>query len=121
MEDFSIFRTVPVSTVENLLVDALEGGSNYWYMITKEIKPKQWTYYGEYNKDKTKFVHLIPFNGGTLFIDDSQADHPTLKKPVRLDRATLQKGLHCIQNILEMFLTIILTVTLPMFFYNAVF
>lgn len=87
---FTPLVSVTDDELYSLLTAALEGGSNYWYMITdkKDGGEKngelsgQWEYAGAY-----------PFRGGYLMIDDSNADEPILKTPVKLDRARLEKGL----------------------------
>ena len=92
----SITQDIPRERVENLLCDALEGGSNYWYMIKDKIEPvgEGFAYYGSHNEKKTKYLHLYPLQeGGALMIDDSNADEPELKEPVRLDWARVKEGL----------------------------
>lgn len=96
-----------IFTQENLadlLCSALEGGSNYWYRIVKKKEPKEWTFderpiyhTPEEAKKNEKFhyLHYYPFNyQGGLFIDDSMADDPELKKPVLLDAIAIQYGLN---------------------------
>ena len=70
--------------VNDLLCCAMEGGSNYWYIIKE---------YGNPDKEKVEFRHLdLPFleNGYLMIgtVDDSNDD-----EPIRLDRAAMQKGL----------------------------
>lgn len=86
---------IPREKLENLLISALEGGSNYWYMIQSEVQPREWTYWGSHNEQKTQYAHLLPFNeGGALMIDDEAAgDEKELATPVRLDWDALVKGL----------------------------
>lgn len=82
--------------LENLLCNALEGGSNYWYMIQDKKEPREWTFYGSgsFNaEEKTKYLHLYPFNrGGALMIDDERADDPELKSPVCLNFERIEWG-----------------------------
>lgn len=79
--------------IGNLLISAFEGGSNYWYMILERIEPKVWEFEDK-QSDGENFLYTCPLNpGGALMIDDSQADDPTLKKPVRLDQARIKQGL----------------------------
>lgn len=90
----SVRQYVSVDRISDLLCNALEGGSNYWYMITSQIDPKEWTYYGSFNEDKTKYLHLYPFNEwGTLLINDERADDPELKRPVALNLKRIKRGL----------------------------
>lgn len=87
--------------VYDLLTSSLEGGSNYWYMIQKVVWPIGKTFrdpmWDKEREKDPKYVHQleVPFNPmGALMIDDEMADHPTLKKPVRLDRSRIQEGLN---------------------------
>lgn len=93
VQTFKIEHKIPWGEVAELLSMALEGGSNYWYMIQKETKPKSWKFFGNYNKSKTKYSYLFPFNGGSLMIDDEVSGDPELKKPVKLDLTAIKKGL----------------------------
>lgn len=84
--------TVNVSdeTIMGLLCSAFEGGSNYWYMITSydKRKPKQEDPYWP------SYLTTPISEDGAIYIDDSATgETPHLRKPVRLDRARLQKGL----------------------------
>jgi hypothetical protein len=71
--------------IRDLLCSAFEGGSNYWYLITKYNYPKGQT-------QKTlgiEFPHLeLPFKGGSITIKDTID-----KKSYELNLATIQKGL----------------------------
>ena len=72
-----------------LLCSALEGGSNYWYKITKFVEPPKL----EYRTDESQvFRHLdYPMNeGGAIFIKDLFGDYP---QPYTLDRKRMVKGL----------------------------
>ena len=93
----TVKQAVPIARLEALLCDALEGGSNYWYMIQDVKEPREWTNFGtgseNWNKDKTKFQYLYPFNrGGALMIDDECADEPELKEPVCLNFERVEWG-----------------------------
>jgi hypothetical protein len=97
----SVRQYVPIKRVYDMLVDALEGGSNYWYMIQKEIEPPLPYNFTDsiWNEDRKRdcnFIHTceIPFNvGGALLIDDERADEPTLAKPVHLNLRRIKRGL----------------------------
>lgn len=72
--------------LEDLLTNALEGGSNYWYFLKS----------GNYPKGETKeslgieFVHIeLPFKGGSLTIGDLEASMPDKI----LDMKAIEKGL----------------------------
>ncbi len=83
---------IKYSDIFSLLVDALEGGSNYWYMIQKNIKPENF----DNTPDDKQFIQSYPLNkGGALMIDDSAEGKGTgeLKKPVKLDLECIKKGL----------------------------
>lgn len=101
MDYFEIKNRIKKSDVEDLLCSALEGGSNYWYFIPKKIAPKEWKYWGDHNESFTKYLHLYPFNGGALMVDDSVADDPELKAPIRLDGARLEAGLRLFSKSVE--------------------
>lgn len=90
MEHFKITQKVCFPEIDNLLVSALEGGSNYWYKIVSKHAPKKWEFWGTYNETKIKFLQLYPLNGGSLVIQDMEADEV---KEYVLDRMALEKGL----------------------------
>ena len=73
-------------SIEDLLCGALEGGSNYWYMIVDRKEPNP----------KPEFLHEYPMRGGSLtFVDledSDDLDNPEIKKFV-LDKATMIKGM----------------------------
>lgn len=74
-----------------LLCSALEGGSNYWYMIQKFNKPTSY----EFRTDKeTLFRHLdYPMNpGGSLVFTTTEEDEINGKTEWTLDRAALEAG-----------------------------
>ncbi|VDM14930.1 unnamed protein product [Wuchereria bancrofti] len=66
--------------IENLLISAFEGGSNYWYMIQDQ------------SDHKKSAVDCLMF-GGWVMVDDEMADEPELKKPIKLDWKRLEHGL----------------------------
>lgn len=102
-ETINITLPVPRERVADLLCSALEGGSNYWYMITEKINPNLWSFDKRPTYDTPQeaeknindhFLHYYPFNeGGALLINDENADEPELKEPVRLDMARIYHGL----------------------------
>lgn len=96
-EGFSINLKVTTAQVANLLTSAFEGGSNYWYRITKEVQPKVLIYRefrdetGELAKYATEFC-LNP--EGALYIsDEASGVERELKEPVKLDLETIRRGL----------------------------
>lgn len=66
--------------IKNLLISALEGGSNYWYMIQSQSNE---------NKHPADCI----FSGGFVMIDDEMAGEPELKKPVKLNMEACERGL----------------------------
>ena len=78
---------IPEQRVKDLLCNAFEGGSNYWYQILSFNYPKGQT------KESLglEFPHLdLPLvKGGSLTIKDMEGDQPE----AILDKAALYKGL----------------------------
>ncbi len=74
--------------ISDLLCSALEGGSNYWYIIDKYNKPKNLK-----NTKEKHFRHLsYPLNeGGSLIISDR--DYSKDCKNKKLDLNSIKKGL----------------------------
>jgi hypothetical protein len=73
--------------IEDLLTNATEGGSNYWYMIEKYIYPEGKTA----DTLKLEFPHCqMPFNGGAIVF--SSLEEPE-KAHVILDYKKCLKGL----------------------------
>jgi hypothetical protein len=71
MKAIKITLNIPIERVQDLLCDALEGGSNYWCEIKSYNYPA-----GETKKSlNIKFQHLeIPFKGGSLTIRDTEEE-----------------------------------------------
>jgi len=85
----TVTANITKQRISDLLCCAFEGGSNYWYQITKFIKPPKLEFRSD---DKTIFRHLdYPLNkGGALMIgDDDDPKH----NPTRLDLDAIQNGL----------------------------
>lgn len=78
---------VKEENVESAFISAIEGGSNYWYMIEREEVPG--------NATDRLYPSTYPFNGGTLYISDQNADDPTIKPEdaVRVGIAEIVLGL----------------------------
>ncbi len=107
MQDYiEVTQQIPLKRVYNLLVNAIEGGSNYWYRIEKVKRPvRPYTFTDSiWALDRAKFPDYInqcevPFNkGGALMISDFFADEPMLKKPVALDLKAITLGLKAWQE-----------------------
>jgi hypothetical protein len=83
---------IPEERVQDLLCNALEGGSNYWYLIEQAIYP-----HGETKASlKIEFEHLeLPFKGGTLVF--SSLEEPE-KEKTYLTLAIITDGLQLMAN-----------------------
>lgn len=99
---FNLSVPIPRERIADLLCSALEGGSNYWYMVVEKVEPKAWTWETvptfatreEAEACSKHYLHYYPFNeGGALLINDENADEPELKTPVRLDWERIAYGL----------------------------
>lgn len=78
--------------IQDLLCNALEGGSNYWYTIKAVNFPKGQT------KESLgiEFTHIeLPFKGGSLTIGDQESAAMPDKV---LDRKAIDKGLEVMAN-----------------------
>lgn len=84
--------------VSDLLCNALEGGSNYWYEIVQKVAPKKFEFYsapelGGGTKENPKvFPHLdYPMNpDGCLWIRSLMEDNDS---PRSLNLTSLERGL----------------------------
>ncbi len=79
--------TVSDKRIEDLLCDAFEGGSNYWYVIKKFNFPP-----GQTKKSLgITYPHIeLPLKGGSLLIGEVEGN-PEYDKV--LDRAAIERGL----------------------------
>lgn len=91
---------VDIQRIADLLCSALEGGSNYWYMIEEFNPPKDTDLimiepfsHDEQHKNKELFRHLrYPLsNGGSLIISDATASEEPASRT--LDLTTIANGL----------------------------
>lgn len=75
--------------ISDLLCSALEGGSNYWYIIKKHVPPPTLTFRSDADK---VYTHLdFPLNeGGALLIGDMEDAKSGTK---RLDLEAIGRGL----------------------------
>jgi hypothetical protein len=93
-ESLKVTMTVEISwkRIQDLLCCALEGGSNYWYLITDFHKPKSMPVRTD---DKQVFRHLdYPVNpGGSLIFGLKDEELGDMEERWTLDRKTLQTGL----------------------------
>ncbi|MDD5701585.1 MAG: hypothetical protein PHU23_05985 [Dehalococcoidales bacterium] len=81
-----ITTKVPDQRIEDLLTDAFEGGSNYWYIIKKYTYPP-----GQTRQSlKIEFPHTqLPLRGGSLTVGELEGGMPDKI----LDRAAIERGL----------------------------
>lgn len=103
MQPFTVSRAIEDKDVCNLLVSALEGGSNYWYMIEESVQPKAWTFslWREWKPGtKSPYFSDVPFNeGGALIfsVKSEERDEDLARKEeaerYTLDREAMQRGL----------------------------
>ena len=87
----TIQKDIKEKDVQNLLCNAFEGGSNYWYSIVKQIKPKTFIYRTDHEQI---FPHLdYPINPtGFLIIKDNLAE-PGERQLYSLSPKVLLNGL----------------------------
>lgn len=69
MEDIKIILKISAQRIQDLLCNALEGGSNYWYEIMSFNYPERQTK----ESLNIEFQHLeLPFKAGSLTIRDNE-------------------------------------------------
>jgi hypothetical protein len=83
--------------IGNLLTNAFEGGSNYWYQIVRQKKPQsnpeKWVYR---SSSQTVFPHIdYPMNGGHLVIKSVEEPEGF---PRFLNRKVIARGLQDLAN-----------------------
>ena len=86
MLNIAVDYQIPEQRVQDLLCCALEGGSNYWYVLKEKRYPP-----GQ-DKDSLgmEFPHLeLPFKGGSLVIGDWEGQ----EKDSVLDIEAVKRGL----------------------------
>jgi hypothetical protein len=89
MMQFDIPIQIEEDTIESLIVSALEGGSNYWYMVTGLCDPNE-------KRQKSKFTYLSDYvmKGQGLFINDSVYETDKSKQRYGvLDLNTIRTGM----------------------------
>ena len=82
---------MPEQRIQDLLCNAFEGGSNYWYVINGKNYPEGQT------KESLgiEFEHLeLPFKGGSLIVGDFDGDEGDKV----LDLKAIKKGLRIMAN-----------------------
>lgn len=94
---FEVKKKVNYNDVANLLCSALEGGSNYWYMLEKVVKPKKedrYIFIDSKGKEDTSWseTYTAPFSkGGRLVISDYSGENAF--EPKILDLDAIERGL----------------------------
>lgn len=83
---------IPEQRISNLLCNAFEGGSNYWYMIDRKIKPKKADLFR--SSEDHIYPHLdYPLSkGGGLVISTTEDDEIAGKSEWTLDLESIAKG-----------------------------
>ena len=90
---------IKTEDISSLIISALEGGSNYWYMIEKSIKPTKWTYENDNGERYKKTGHHwqvdYPLNlgGGLVISNEKILDEGEKKIQKTLNRKSIAKGL----------------------------
>jgi len=87
MNTIKISQEIQFERVQDLLCNALEGGSNYWYQIDDYIYP-----HGETKESlKIQFEHIeLPFKGGTIVFSDLEDEK---REKTYLTLASIAEGL----------------------------
>jgi hypothetical protein len=88
--EIEIKISVSQGRISDLLCNAFEGGSNYWYLITSQKKPPVLSFRSDV---KEVYPHLdYPLNeGGSLKIQDMEGENR--KKRYTLDLEAVKRGL----------------------------
>lgn len=82
---FPVTINVPAKRVQDLLCNAFEGGSNYWYEIKEFVYPEN------LSRKDVEYPHLeLPFIGGTIIVGDNCNDMPDKE----LSQETIKSGLN---------------------------
>ena len=88
---FAVPLTFTAQQVADLLVTALEGGTNYWLRIDRMVRPPKGAPVWRHAPDLGggEFPHIdYPLSGGYLAVTDIEEG-----KKYRLDRAAIERGL----------------------------
>jgi hypothetical protein len=93
--DIETKRVITLQRISDILCNALEGGSNYWYFIEKFVEPKKWEFVSEPKNDIGRhWAQDYPLNeGGALIIKNLEADKGEEDKLYKLDLEAIRKGL----------------------------
>lgn len=90
----------PYSLYSDLLSSALEGGSNYWYVIKKKTPPTEIVFRSEPEAPLGRmYLQDYPINpGGSLLFSTVDDDEIDGKKEFLLDRAALERGIKLMEE-----------------------
>lgn len=95
--EIKVNQKIPLSRISDMLVNAFEGGSNYWYMIEKKTAPKTWDYLDEMRPRNGKhWIQEYPLNErGEIIITSQEEESDTKGRKIghRLNLHTIQQGL----------------------------
>lgn len=93
---------IPQNKIQSLLCSALEGGSNYWYVIERfdfapELSETDFAPGGTYyDDDFQSSAYTVPFvEGCAMVITSTEEDE---REEYRLDRESIKKGLELMAN-----------------------
>lgn len=88
----TITQDISDQRIFDLLTSALEGGSNYWYMLEEKIEPSEWLFLEEMRpQTQTHWAQEYALSqDGALIIGDEESDNGDT---YRLDRKAIKKGL----------------------------
>lgn len=90
MNTIKISQEIPFERVQDLLCNAIEGGSNYWYQIDNYIYPFKETK----ESLNIQFEHIeLPFKGGKIIFKDISGETDTPDKEYSLDLQAIKDGL----------------------------
>ena len=102
---FTIKTTISKKRIQNLLVGALEGGSNYWYSINRYVFPDGITHqdFREGGKftDPHDYFHsseIIPLTEGCSVIIDAEDYLAPDGKEWTLNLESIQRGLNIFEE-----------------------
>lgn len=92
----TIKQEISEKRISDLLCSALEGGSNYWYMVEEIISPKSWdANFCLCGPGQEHFYSDYPVNvGGALIISIKDPENAEEKKArYTLDKSAIERGL----------------------------
>lgn len=106
MHNFEVVQQIPAERAQNILTNALEGGSNYWYTIKEVVQPTERTFedklWTEERAKNPNWYHTteIPLNKGGALIFSTISEERTEEarnkeeaKRYRLDLEAIARGL----------------------------